>query len=265
MSAFDSLPCPPLSDTASIRDAYWDEALTRRRSYLARSRHVVAWFIVLPFIALPVIRTAMIGWQGLFSILLIAMIVAAVAWAAAAPARRDKRRFEELRARGFRQCACNYDLTGLPDDGKCPECGSDYTADVFRERWETSIREHWFPIGERRMWRALTWWQVALVGAVPIAFFTARPFAPRLGGLVVLVAIAAAIGLILYIIRGQVFEWRTLTRRNFRTCPCCLRSLAHLPDFGECPVCHVAYTPDQLRLTWSAIYRRQPAASHSAR
>lgn len=158
-----------------------------------------------------------------------------------------------------RICACSYDLRGSPDSGICPECAVDYTPDSLREHWKAAVRELWPPIGERRMWRALTWWQLAMVAAAPASFFIARSFAPRLGGLVVLVAIAAAVGLMLYITRGQVFEWRALTRRNFRSCPCCLRSLADLSESGDCPRCKLAYTPEQLRLTWSVIYRRTSA------
>lgn len=256
-----------MSDTPSIRDAYWAETLAKRRSWAARSIRVVQWFVAIPFIALPVVRTAMIGWQGVLFLLLIALIVAGVAWIAAAPARRDKKRLEELREQGFRECGCGYDLRGLPDNGKCPECAADYTEHTFRERWASHVRNQWFPIGERRMWRALTWWQLALLALVPVVFVIAyiRPSrGDLLNSALVAVLLAAIIGLILYITRGQDFEWRALTRRNFRTCPCCLRSLATLPESGECPRCRTAYTSDQLRSTWSVIYRRQLEASHSA-
>jgi len=42
------------------------------------------------------------------------------------------------RARGMdgRVCwSCGYSLHGLDDDGRCPECGHDYTLSDLRDKW----------------------------------------------------------------------------------------------------------------------------------
>lgn len=33
--------------------------------------------------------------------------------------------------------ACGFDLSGLPPEGVCPECGSSYTHQELRERWRS--------------------------------------------------------------------------------------------------------------------------------
>jgi hypothetical protein len=121
------------------------------------------------------------------------------------------------------------------------------------------LQESWRPIGERRMWRAFTWWQLASIIAVPVVFFLARELFPRAGVVVVTVFLASVASLILYITRGHVFEWRALARQRFRRCPCCLRSLRTAPDTGACPKCHIEYTPDWLERTWALIYRKPGA------
>jgi ssDNA-binding Zn-finger/Zn-ribbon topoisomerase 1 len=42
-----------------------------------------------------------------------------------------------LRDTGYRVCTkCQYDLSASPHAGRCPECGTDYTADSLRTEWE---------------------------------------------------------------------------------------------------------------------------------
>jgi hypothetical protein len=42
-----------------------------------------------------------------------------------------------VRAAGGRACwTCCYILTGLPDDGTCPECGSHYRLEDLKTRWQ---------------------------------------------------------------------------------------------------------------------------------
>ena len=50
--------------------------------------------------------------------------------------RREKRFVERVRGLDYRVCpSCGYLLTGLPDSGKCPECGEDYELQKLRDIW----------------------------------------------------------------------------------------------------------------------------------
>lgn len=254
-----------MTDQQSIRDAYWARTLWKRRSLSARVTKVGAWFFALPlvlsWIILPIVRG---GWIGVAASLIVIATVFAVGHLAERPQRLAARRLTHARSKLYRICPCGYDLAGSPIEGLCPECGKRYNPQSLKEHWEGGTYEQvvaktWPPIGERRMWRALTWWQLASIIAVPVAFFLARELFPRAGVVVVTVFLAAVASLILYIIRGHIFEWRTLSRTNFRRCPCCLRSLRTAPDTGTCPTCRVEYTPDWLERTWAIIYRKTGA------
>lgn len=255
-----------MSDEHSIRDRYWADTLWKRRSLRARFCHVGGWFFVIPavltWIIFPIVRG---GWIGVAASLLIIASIIISGYLADYPDRKDKRRIADLRARRYRTCPCGYDLAGSPTEGLCPECGKPYNPQSLYEHWEGGTYEQvvaktWPPIGERRMWRAFAWWQLASIIAVPLAIFLSPSHAPQGGSILTLVALAAAVlSLLLYITRGHIFEWRTLARTNFRRCPCCLRSLRSAQDAGNCPKCRVEYTPDWLEQTWSIIYRR-PAA-----
>ena len=254
-----------MPDTPSIRDAYWADKLARRRSWVSRFNNVAAWFCALPVIASWLIMPVV--WGGISGIpmtLTVLAVFVLIGYVTDAPDRMKRRNQYGGGPLHDRICACSYDLRGSPDSGICPECAVDYTPDSLRERWKAAVRELWPPIGERRMWRVLTWWQLALLASVPVVFLTAS-ILPSTGDVwgttFVSVLLAAIIGLILYITRGQDFEWRALTRRNFRTCPSCLRSLTSCPESGECPRCRLTYTPEQLRSTWTVIYRRSSVAS----
>ncbi|GMV70989.1 MAG: hypothetical protein AMXMBFR77_08280 [Phycisphaerales bacterium] len=42
----------------------------------------------------------------------------------------------DVRAAKGRLCSrCCYDLTGLPDSGSCPECGTSYDPDTLKRYW----------------------------------------------------------------------------------------------------------------------------------
>ncbi len=259
-----------MTDSQSIRDAYWARTLWKRRSLSARVTKVGAWFFALPFvlswIILPIVRG---GWISVpFSLFLIAAIYG-VGHLIERPQRLAARRLVHARINQYRICSCGYDLAGSPIEGLCPECGKPYNPQSLYEHWEGGTYEQVVakagpPIGERRMWRAFTWWQFTSIIAVPLAIFLSPSNSPQGGATLTLVALAAAVlSLLFYIFRGHIFEWRTLTRQRFRRCPCCLRSLKNAPASGNCPKCRIEYTPDWLERTWSIIYRRPAAQPES--
>lgn len=50
--------------------------------------------------------------------------------------RRIKREFETSGGRCCTHCA--HDLSGLGDQGKCPECGGDFDCEIDREAWRAA-------------------------------------------------------------------------------------------------------------------------------
>ena len=50
--------------------------------------------------------------------------------------RRDVEKMRWLEARDFEVCIeCGYELSGLPGEGNCPECGSPYTREQLKQLW----------------------------------------------------------------------------------------------------------------------------------
>jgi hypothetical protein len=73
------------------------------------------------------------GWLDWFILAVLAAGIGSVAfgrWQA-------KRLLDHLAACDWRCCYyCKFDLRGLPDSGKCPECGEPYAIEDVRRRWK---------------------------------------------------------------------------------------------------------------------------------
>lgn len=77
--------------------------------------------------------------QGRAGWLEYSLIVVGVVASAGYPLSRYhmRRRYRALADRDWRVCRwCRFDLRGLPDKGKCPECGEDYSIDEVRQWWK---------------------------------------------------------------------------------------------------------------------------------
>lgn len=47
-----------------------------------------------------------------------------------------------LREQKYTRCpACEYDLSALPPEGRCPECGAEYSPPVLKARWEQAYTQ----------------------------------------------------------------------------------------------------------------------------
>lgn len=69
---------------------------------------------------------------------------------------RSVRRFNDMVAMsGHMLCVgCGYDLSGLPEEHKCPECGQDYIASELREFWIIWLAKFREPKRKKPGWRS---------------------------------------------------------------------------------------------------------------
>lgn len=65
------------------------------------------------------------------------ILTQAIAWMIAAPAIRARMRmYKAIKASGYLVCGhCAFDVSTLPAEGRCPECGEAYTHDECRRQW----------------------------------------------------------------------------------------------------------------------------------
>jgi len=101
-----------------------------------------------------------------------------------------------LRPESYHCLRCSYDLRGLPDTGKCPECGNPYS---IRSLLGVKVPEPGYARGERLARRIRT----ILIGALALSILTcsgvvslvvSRPDrAWAIGGLLAVVCLLAAV------------------------------------------------------------------------
>lgn len=71
---------------------------------------------------------------SILCLVLIVLSVVAGRW-------RRRRIGRHIRASDYRVCPqCRYLLAGLPDAGRCPECGFEYSKDILIKYWEGALR-----------------------------------------------------------------------------------------------------------------------------
>lgn len=84
--------------------------------------------------------TGSIGWiPSPFGMVLVSLLqFASVMLVWVLPVMLHRRFQQTVRALRHEVClGCAYRLHGLPDDYRCPECGTPYNKDDLRDQWET--------------------------------------------------------------------------------------------------------------------------------
>lgn len=90
-------------------------------------------------LGLPLVLVALRPTFHQLWVMLVALIIGLVALVVYFVERRRTRAL--LRESGYRMCLrCRHLLTGLPDSGNCPECGSKYDLDRQRAVWSDAYR-----------------------------------------------------------------------------------------------------------------------------
>lgn len=111
-------------------------ATSARTSSRIRRRQSLLIVVLICLVGWPLVMRLLNGlfsWWDVAAIVLIAGIVASRVFDAG----RAKRTRDMLAACDYRCClSCKFDLRGLPESGKCPECGEQYEIEDVRKWWK---------------------------------------------------------------------------------------------------------------------------------
>lgn len=183
--------------------------------------------------------------------------------------RRTRGLYREAAASKFRRCTrCLHDLTGLADDGVCPECGGAYALVALEHAWKHAARvpsriegEVYRPLSRyrsaRRLPRSVVLLSLAIliVGSVSLIVRSRNGVIEPRDMLVLALSLVPLVpALLLCYLRNDLTY---LVRERFRVCPRCHMPLPKRPTSGACKSCRLLWDEQWLEATWRSVYTKR--------
>jgi predicted RNA-binding Zn-ribbon protein involved in translation (DUF1610 family) len=154
----------------------------------------------------------------------------------------------------LRRCVhCRYALSGLSEEGTCPECGAEYSEKSLREGWCAQYPSLVPDLGLAGRPRRLEPYD-PIRSAMPLFLLLAamKSSAPLAWILVSASMSALVVSLWVWLERRRgVAE---VVRAKYRLCLTCRSRLDGPGDRPKCPNCGTTFTLEQLVAAWGATY-----------
>lgn len=206
----------------------------------------------------------------LLVLVLCLMIARGLQWIARR--RATRKLYRDVESAGFRCCVfCRHDLSGLADEGDCPECGAEYALPTLERSWKAIAEvpsrwddEDFEPLGYWRRLRAIPSpiiYAGLAVFIVCAVLLIVRSVGGTTGHRNLLVLLVAVVPLLVWAAAtlAERDDMAFLARAGFRVCPRCRLALPRRKSEGVCPNCRLIWDEKWLQQTWQRVYATQKA------